>query len=568
MKRFAYLRTLLVFAFRENPLLYVALAVSIASVAIELAAMASLMPLASVAAGQKLSQTSRITLLLQAIGLPLNGQVLLRLFIGLFALRVVSQFAGQGLVLLLSKRLQAQLSTRAFHTLLGVIPLRDIEKESIGSYISLTGDEAVRASALVTQLSQFGSQVILIGLYFVALYLYSATVTLCLIAFLLVTFLTLFEAFRMSHRLGHQQGELSHSAGSLFLDALNGLRSVRAYDAADFVSEGYRLHMKRYMRVAFLIELINLMTRLGPALILFVAGAVATFIPSVMGSDLGSFPFLVTIIIILLRFFPVVGQTLNIGLRVVSDARSGRDVTALIRPKQPRPQPQASLPPPPVVQDVSFRSVGFSYSPDKPVLADVNLTLRRGRCYALIGRSGSGKSTLMDILLGFYKADSGIVSVDGVPAGEMTERDLRRRILLVSQETTIFNDTIGNNIRFGITASDDDIRRACRIACIDDFIDTLPAGLNTVLQYRGTNLSGGQRQRIGLARAILRQAPVLVLDESTSALDKNTRTTVVANLRREYAEKIIVFVTHDAEIVAEVDEVLDLAALNRIDDLS
>jgi ABC-type bacteriocin/lantibiotic exporter with double-glycine peptidase domain len=566
LKQFAYLKALLAFAFRENPLLYLALLISALSVAIEVAAMVVLMPLANLASGGPIQgDVGAIGHLLSSLNLQVDARGLLLLFVALFSGRVLSQFLGQSLIFFLSRRLFAQMTTRAFHSLLSIVPIREVERKSIGSYITLAGDEAFRASGLITHLSQLVNQTLLAGLYFIAIWSFSQRVAIAVVLFLVVTLALMLEAFRASHHLGSRQVEQSQAAGSLFLDALNGLRTVRAYAAEQFVEASYRKQLRQYVWTLFSIDAISLLTRLGPALLLFMSAGVYVYLsPPVLG-EAGDFATLIVMGLLLMRFFPVVGQTVSIGLKVISDARAGRDVTDLLdkhrASESAAPQTASPLP----VDEITLEGACFAHTADKPVLDNVTFSLKRGKSYALIGRSGSGKSTLMDLLLRFYEPDAGSILVDGTDVKKIGERQLRRRILLVNQETTIFNDTVGNNVRFGLNATSHEVMRACQIACIDDLIAELPNGLDAMLTYRGTNLSGGQRQRIGLARALLRLPPVLLLDESTSALDAETRLRVVEHLKAEYRDKILVFVTHDANIIESVDEVLDLAELNRLE---
>lgn len=562
MKHFSYLKRLFVFAFQNNPLLYVALFISAASVLLEIAAMASLVPLMAVASGQPLQSYVLLTQYLALVGLAPDARGLILLFIFLFMLRLVTQFASQALVILLSRRLFTQMSTRAFRNLLGVIPIREVEQSSIGSYIALAGDEAFRASSLVGQMSQLIGNMLLASLYFVAIWKFSSAVAFAVSVFLLVTFTLMLRAFRVIHRLGHIQVEQSRAASSLFLDALNGLRTVRAYSAEHFVDANYRHQLHNYKRTLVTIDIVSLLTRLAPAILLFAAAAIYIYqSPSTLGNST-EFAFLVTVVLLLMRFFPVVGQTVGIAQRVIADARAGRDVTELVGKRHSYVAPVETgkdL----LVSDVDMRDVYFSYRSGNPILHGINIRLHKGKSYAFIGRSGAGKSTVMDLLLRFYEPETGVILIDDCNISGIDEWKVRQRILLVAQETTIFNDTVGNNIRFGIPASDADVMRACQIACINDLIDYLPNGLDTMLDYRGTNMSGGQRQRIGLARALLRQAPVLLLDESTSALDAETRSRVVTNLKHAYKDKILVFVTHDANIIQSVDEVLDISQINQ-----
>jgi ABC-type bacteriocin/lantibiotic exporter with double-glycine peptidase domain len=562
MNRITYLRTLLSFAFRENPLLYLSLAVSVLSVFLEIAAMTTLLPLSIFAAGQPISDDMWVVRVIREMNGEINGRNLLLVFLALFGLRVVTQFAGEALTLFLSKRLLLQLATRAFSSLVNWVSLKEVEKTSIGSFITLVGDESFRASTLVTFLNQFASLLLLSGLYFGAIVVYSPVVGMGLLAFLGVGFLAMFESFRVSHRLGVRQVEQSQSAGSLFLDALNGLRSVRAFSAEEYVTEGYRTQMSSYMRTLFSIDLTSLLTRLGPALLLLGAVAVIAIWPAASPPLSMEFTFIVTVVILLMRFFPVAGQALSVALRVVADAKAGRDVTNLIR-EHGEEVACAEAYQLDRIEAIEARGLDFSHNRQRAVLKGVDIVLKRGNSYALMGLSGSGKSTFLDLLMRFYPLEQGQLLINGILVEKLSIGALRRRVLLVSQETTIFNDTVANNLRFGSYANFEELHQACRIACIHDPILALPHGYETMLSYRGANLSGGQRQRIGIARAIVRRPDVLLLDESTSALDMETRKAVVRNLLDEFRERIILFVTHDAYVASQVSHVLDMAVINR-----
>lgn len=564
MSRIAYLRTLLFFAFGENPLLYVSLTVSVLSVFLELAAMTTMLPLSIVAAGQPLPEEMWVVKAVKQTNIELNGRNLFLVFIALFGLRVVTQFVGEALTLFLSKRLLSQLATRAFATLVKVVPLKEVEKASIGSFIALVGDESFRASTLVISLNQLASLVLLGGLYYTAIFVYSPAVGVSLFAFLVVSFLAMYQSFRVSHRLGIRQIEQSKSAGSLFLDALNGLRSVRAFSAESYVTDDYRRQMSSYMRTLFSVDLVSLLTRLGPALLLLGAVATVAIVPAASVRFSMEFAFIVTVVILLMRFFPIAGQAVSVALRVVADAKAGRDVTTLIREYGEVAQHGvANAGVLGRVERIEACGLDFSHDTERTILKSFNFAMECGRSYALIGMSGSGKSTFLDLLMRFYPVEPGMLLVNGIPIENVSIGDLRRRVLLVSQETTIFNDTVANNLRFGCHVPFDELERACQVACIHDFIIGLPQGYETVLSYRGTNLSGGQRQRIGIARAIVRRPDVLLLDESTSALDVETRKVIVQNLLQEFRDRIVLFVTHDVYVTSQVTHVLDMAAINR-----
>jgi ABC-type bacteriocin/lantibiotic exporter with double-glycine peptidase domain len=562
VNRLNYLRLLFAFAFQKNPLLYLTLALSVVSVCLELAAMTTLMPLATAAGGATPASNSFTVKILEQARLPADGRSLLLLFVGLFAARVMTQFVSQGLTIYLGRRLLLQLTSQAFSVLIRQIPIKELESRTIGYYISLAGDEANRASNLIVSISQFASLSLLGGLYFLAIASYSGILAIGVVGFLVVTFLSLMEAFRESHRLGFRQAEQSQAANTTFLDSLNGLRSVRSFSAEDYVTARYFVQILDYMRTLALVDIISLASRLGPVLVLLAGVALLALWPIAQIASPIDLPFIVTVVILLMRFFPVVGQALNLALRVASDTRAGRDVTQIIKQHQNSPEqlPEKSLMP--SIESIEAIGVDFSHLDGQPVLKRMNASFEKARSYAIVGFSGSGKSTFLDLILGFYSPDRGAILVNGVEPARTALAGLRQKILLVAQDTAIFTDTVANNIKLGFDATPAEVERACEVADIHEFITGLPAGYQTMLSYRGSNLSGGQKQRLGIARAVLRRPDVLLLDESTSALDASTREKVIDNLLRELRSRILVFVTHDEFVTSKVDVVLEMAQLN------
>jgi subfamily B ATP-binding cassette protein MsbA len=205
--------------------------------------------------------------------------------------------------------------------------------------------------------------------------------------------------------------------------------------------------------------------------------------------------------------------------------------------------------------DVEFRGVEFTYDTDKGrVLHNVNLRVAAGTTVAIVGRSGSGKSTLVSLLPRFYDPSSGAVLLDGVDVREYRLRDLRAQISLVSQEVVLFNDTIRNNIVFGATGVDARaVEAAAQAAFVSEFVAELPQGLDTVVGDRGLLLSGGQRQRIAIARALLRNTPILVLDEATSSLDTASERHIQAALDQLVKNRTTFIVAHRLSTIEHAD---------------
>jgi ATP-binding cassette subfamily B protein len=209
--------------------------------------------------------------------------------------------------------------------------------------------------------------------------------------------------------------------------------------------------------------------------------------------------------------------------------------------------------------EIRFENVSFGYSPDRPSLRDVNLSIHQTGIVAIVGSSGSGKSTILNLLMRLYDPDRGKITIGGADLRDIAVRDLRSRIGYVPQESFLFDLSVRDNIRLGRrSASNADVEEAAKAAEIHDFICRLPYDYDTEVGQRGGRLSGGQRQRIALARAILRDPSLLILDESTSALDAAAEAGILKTLDRLRAGRTILFVTHRLSSVVRADRILVL----------
>ncbi len=203
--------------------------------------------------------------------------------------------------------------------------------------------------------------------------------------------------------------------------------------------------------------------------------------------------------------------------------------------------------------------LGFVYpGTDKPVLMDISFSVKPGEMVALVGRSGSGKSTLANLIPRFYNHDDGQIRLDGVPVEQYRLRNLRHHIALVGQNVTLFNDTIANNIAYGDLAGAplEDIKAAAEAAYAKEFIDMLPQGFDTMVGENGVLLSGGQRQRLAIARALLKNSPVLILDEATSALDTESERHIQAALDRVMQGRTTLVIAHRLSTIEKADTIL------------
>lgn len=206
---------------------------------------------------------------------------------------------------------------------------------------------------------------------------------------------------------------------------------------------------------------------------------------------------------------------------------------------------------------IAFEDVTFGYVPDEPALRDVSVEIPAGTVCALVGPSGAGKSTFASLVPRFYDVDTGAVRVDGIDVRDMRIADLRSNIAIVSQDPILFNDTIYNNLLFGRpTATREEVERAAKAAFAHEFILALPHGYETRAGERGTQLSGGQKQRIALARAFLRQAPILILDEATSALDSESEAYIQKALKELMVGKTVLIIAHRFSTIRDASMIL------------
>jgi ATP-binding cassette subfamily B protein len=207
-----------------------------------------------------------------------------------------------------------------------------------------------------------------------------------------------------------------------------------------------------------------------------------------------------------------------------------------------------------VAGDITFNNVTFSYVEGYPVLNDMSLSIASARTTAFVGSTGSGKTTIVKLLLRFYDPDSGSIRIDGTDITSLAQADLRQLMALVSQDVFLFHGTVAENIAYGLPEADlDAITAAARTAEAHDFITSLPQGYDTIVGERGQKLSGGQRQRLSIARALLTESPILILDEATSAVDNETEAAIQRSLARISHNRTMVVIAHRLSTIRHAD---------------
>jgi subfamily B ATP-binding cassette protein MsbA len=483
-------------------------------------------------------------------------QVLPVVIIGVFLLRGLVSFGSTYLTEYVGQRIIADLR-RELNEHIQRLPLSFFNRTPTGTIVSrVTNDVALVRSALTDSvaavLKDASSLVILVAVAFYQDWL------LALIAFVVFPAAVL-PVLRLSKRLRQvaRRGQASMGQLSTLLqETIQGNRVVKAfgmeeYEHRRFDAENenlFRLAMKSTRIRAFTTPMMEILAAFGIAGVVWYGGY------SVIegGRTQGAFLAFLTALFLLYEPFKGLARTNTVVQQALGAAE--RVTELLDTPREVADRPGARVLAG-IREGVRFDRVSFRYERDW-VLRDVSLEIPRGQIVALVGMSGGGKSTLADLIPRFYDVTEGAIYIDGVDIRDYTLASLRRQIAVVTQHTFLFNDTVLANIAYGNAATDmERVVAAARAANAHEFIQRLPQGYHTVVGELGVKLSGGERQRIAIARALLKDAPLLILDEATSALDSESERLVQDALERLMENRTTLVIAHRLSTVRRADRI-------------
>lgn len=397
-----------------------------------------------------------------------------------------------------------------------------------------------------------------VGSFGILLYIHWLLALLAMAAYPIVTIVTV----RFFNKLFPATADVQQGLGnltSIVEENIAGVRLVRAFGRTEHEQSRLRRTADRIyddsMEVARLRTLYTPLFYLLPALGQLVVLGFGGWL--VLQGDITTGQFVAFFYFLNILVWPVqgLGEIVANGQRAFTSAARVwnvlREEPAVRSPAQARKLPEDGK------GEVVFENARFSYGHGVPVLEDFSLRVPPGKAVALVGPTGCGKSTVGRLLPRFYDVDSGSVTIDGVDVRELKLADLRRSVGLVFEDTFLFSDTIRNNIAYGrLDATDEEIEEAARLAQAAEFIDQLPNRYDTVVGEQGFSLSGGQRQRIAIARAVLMQPRVLILDDATSSVDARMEEEIRRALRKVMAGRTTIIISHRLSTIALADEVL------------
>ncbi|HVO18845.1 MAG TPA: ABC transporter ATP-binding protein [Anaeromyxobacter sp.] len=441
--------------------------------------------------------------------------------VGVTVVKGVAYFGQAYLMAMAGQRTIADVRRALFDHLLGLAPAFYTQRASGDLLQRLSADVAAVESAVTTAVVSYlrdGLQVVvMLATCFVIDWRMS------LVAFGAIP-VTLFPIVRLAARLKKVTRHAQQTGGELLSvvqEAVAGIRVVQAYGMEAWESRRYREANQRLIRIqrrgivarGFSSPLMEVMAAVGLAAVIWWVGGL------IVARQIEPGKFLQFVAAVLLLYTPV-KQLGRQGQAAMQGAAAGERIFEVLDTPSSVPD-SGRITLAPFREAIRYEGVSFRYEAEKgPVLRDLYLEIPRGQVVALVGVSGGGKTTVANLLPRFWDVDAGRITIDGVDVRDVTLASLRSQIALVTQETLLFDDTVRNNIAYGRPdIPQAEVERAARLAQAHAFIQAFPEGYETRVGERGARLSGGQRQRIAIARAFLKDAPILVLDEATSALD-------------------------------------------------
>lgn len=480
------------------------------------------------------------------------------LLIGLFLIRGVANFLTTYGLGWIARNVIKTLREEMFDRLV-TLPASFYDRNNSGQLMSklLYDVEQVAGAATDAVLTVIRDTLTILGLIAWMIYLNGL---LSLIILLTVPFVALLVYYvslrfrRISKEIQGSMGNVSHVCG----EVIDAHREVKTFGSQQYETKRFdrinrtnrNQQMKKIATDASSQPVIQMITVLGLAVVIYLAT-----LPEVLETiSVGSFISFITAMFMLLT--PLKRLT-KVNSKLQAGIAAAESVFTLLD-EQPELD-NGTLSMDRAEGHIEYRDVGFSYeSSNGAVLEQISFAAKPGQTIAFVGHSGSGKTTLVGLLARFYNVDSGQILIDGVDISQLKLKDLRKQLSLVNQQVVLFNDTIANNIRYGHEdeISEESVIKAAKSAHAWDFIQQLPQGLHTEVGENGVLLSGGQRQRLAIARALLRNSPILILDEATSALDTEAERHIQAALEELMRQRTTLVIAHRLSTIEKADKII------------
>ena len=437
------------------------------------------------------------------------------------------------------------------------IPLSRFTQGQVGQYVNtMTGDVSNYEKILTHKIGSLAKNIALSAILICFICSTYLPAGLVLLAAELLLIPELWLSFRIVNKYGKGKNEISAETVSGIVEYVTGIQTFRAYGLGGTKNKATTDAMKAFGNVCYLYEAYGIPVSFAFNIVHWLT------IPIVMAAALKPWMsgMLETVDFLMLCLLPMLLVKLSsaISIDLFSYKNYMISKNNILNVANEREEQGNAVPFAPVSHDIAFKDVRFSYVPGEPVLNGVTFHAKDQKLTAIVGDSGSGKSTILNLIAKYYEAQSGMISIGGKSIEDITAERVLEQISMVDQDVFLFDDTIRENIRHARTeATDAEVEAACREANCDGFIQKMENGYETETGENGNRLSGGERQRLSIARAILKNSPIILLDEATASLDIENELLVkqaIANLLKQ--KKTVVMIAHTLSIVKHADRIL------------
>ena len=477
----------------------------------------------------------------------------------LFAVKSLSEFAGVSLIQYVGHRAITDLRNKLYSKIIRQ-PIGFFQHQPAGKLISTVINDVERARLAISEyLADLFRQAFLFPVFVGILLYIDWKMTLACAVFLPLIVLPIGKLGRRIRRSVESSQTRLGELTQILQETIGGSRIVKAFGMEDFEIRKFQNASRRLLRetmrwVRVQVLTSPLMDMLQPVVI----SLLLLYARDRIRLNLMTQPLFIAFVYSLFKSYEPVKRMGSVYQQFQQAQGATTQVFAYLDLAQEERDAAGAVPLPNFSGEVEFDRVGFSYD-STPVLRDISLRAAKGEIVALVGSSGAGKTTLVNLIPRFYAPTTGVIRIDGRNIQEVTLQSLREQIAMVTQENILFHDTVWNNISYGLGNVDKArVAAAAQAALAHDFIQELPLGYDTVIGERGTRLSGGQRQRIAIARAILKDSPILILDEATSELDAESEMFVQKALANLMVGRTTFVIAHRLPTIRRADRILVL----------
>lgn len=441
------------------------------------------------------------------------------------------------------------------------LPIRYTDTHRHGDIMSRMTNDVENISNTVSQsiASLFSAVITLIGSFVMMIY-YSPILTLVAIVTIPLTLLVSTKLSKFMRKYFVEQQKLLGQLNGHIEEAVTGYKTVMAYSKEQASVEEFSRIAAEYRKVGIKANIwggvmgpcMNMIGNLGYLLVAAVGGYLAA--TSGLGIDA-----IQAVLQYSKQFTRPINEIANQYAQILTAIAGAERVFEIMEAGSETDEGKNPISVDEIRGDIRFKDMYFSYKPGEPVLKGFDLDVRQGQKIAIVGATGSGKTTVVNLLTRFYDIDSGEISIDGININDIPKKTLRHAIAIVLQDTVLFSDTIAANIRYGrLDADEEDVRKAAATANADVFIERLPEGYNTVLSESGSDLSQGQRQLLSIARAVLADPKILILDEATSSVDTRTEMHIQSAMVALMKGRTSLIIAHRLSTIRDADKIVVL----------